>query len=91
MPGPLETFGLVALEAAASGARVVACEDAPAAAACGSLVSVFPAGDVDGLLAAVEAARAAPRDAVAAARLARRHDWSAAFAAEQAELEALLR
>ena len=25
MPGPFETFGLVALEAAASGARVVAC------------------------------------------------------------------
>jgi alpha-1,6-mannosyltransferase len=89
MPGPLETFGLVALEAAASGARVVACEDAPAAIACGALASVFAAGDVDDLLAAIEAARAAPRDPVAAAQLARRHEWGAAFDAELAELEAL--
>ena len=91
MPGPLETFGLVALEAAASGARVVACEDAPAALACGPLASVFAAGDVDELLAAIEAARAAPRDPVAAALLARRHGWTAAFEAELAELEALSR
>ena len=31
MPGELETFGLVAFEAAASGAAVVACETAPVA------------------------------------------------------------
>ncbi|HEV7462212.1 MAG TPA: glycosyltransferase [Solirubrobacteraceae bacterium] len=91
MPGPLETFGLVALEAAASGARVVACEDAPAAVACGALANVFTAGDVDDLLAAIEAARAAPRDPMAAALLARRHEWGAAFDAELAELEALPR
>jgi hypothetical protein len=70
---------------------VVACEDAPAALSCGSLANVFAAGDVDDLLAAIEAARAAPRDPVAAARLARRHEWTAAFDAELAELEALSR
>jgi len=59
--------------------------------ACGALANVFAAGDVDDLLAAVEAARAAPRDLVAAARLARRHEWGAAFDAELADLGALVR
>ena len=58
MPGPFETFGLVALEAAASGARVVACETAPSAAVIGDLGHTFRAGDAEDLLRAIEEARA---------------------------------
>ena len=42
-PGPHETFGLAVLEAAASGARVVACSCTPAAALAGPLVHTFSA------------------------------------------------
>ena len=43
-PGPHETFGLAVLEAAASGARVVACASTPAAAVAGSLVRTYRPG-----------------------------------------------
>ncbi len=59
MPGEFETFGLVAFEAAGSGASVVACETAPSARVIGALGERFAPGDVDGLLAAIERARAA--------------------------------
>ena len=59
MPGEHETFGLVALEAAASGARVVACTAAPSAGLLGDLAHRFAPGDTDGLATAIAAARAA--------------------------------
>ncbi len=91
MPGPLETFGLVGFEAAASGARVVACAGAPSARLVGGLCFPFLPGDVGGLVRAVARARAAPRDLRAAGLLAARHAWHAAFAAETAALRGLLR
>lgn len=91
MPGPYETFGLVALEAAASGARVVACTTAPSAQAIAEVVHTFEPGDVHGLLAAIEAARAAPRDLDAASRIAGRHTWERAFESELRDVDGLLR
>ena len=45
MPGEHETFGLVGLEAAASGARVVCCTTAPSGRALGDLADTFAPGD----------------------------------------------
>ena len=73
MPGAHETFGLVAFEAAASGARVVACATAPSARRLGALAHTFDPGDFVGLLAAIERARRAEPDRAAAAELAARH------------------
>jgi alpha-1,6-mannosyltransferase len=67
MPGEFETFGLVALEAAASGANVVACSNAPVARVCGPLAHTFEPGDVEGMLDAIERARTRRRGASAAA------------------------
>jgi alpha-1,6-mannosyltransferase len=89
MPGPFETFGLVALEAAASGARVVACETAPSAAVIGGLAHTFRVGDPEDMLRAIEEARATDPDPVAARELSERLTWPRAFAAELADLEAL--
>jgi len=89
MPGAHETFGLVGFEAAASGAPTVACATAPSARLCGPLVRTYAPGDVDGLLAAIEDARAAAPDHAAAAALARASTWDAAFAAELAALREL--
>jgi alpha-1,6-mannosyltransferase len=88
-PAPHETFGLVVLEAAASGARVVACSVTPAAAVAGDLVETYPAKDVGALTAGIERALAAPADAGAAARLGERLTWRKVFESELAELEAL--
>jgi len=88
MPGPYETFGLVAFEAAASGASTVACTTAPCAALLGPLARTFPPGDPDALLAAIEAARAGAPDLAGAAALAEAHRWPRAFAAELADLRA---
>ena len=90
MPGAFETFGLVALEAAASGARVVACRSAPSAGVVGALAETFAPGDADGLLAAIERARSTEPDAAGAAVLAERHTWARAFEAELRDLERLL-
>ena len=76
-------------EAAASGASVVACETAPATAAMEGMVRTYRPGDVDDLLAQIEAARAAPPDLAAARALADRSTWDAAFAAELRDLRAL--
>jgi alpha-1,6-mannosyltransferase len=89
MPGEHETFGLVALEAAASGARVVACASAPSSELLGDVAHTFAAGDTDGLGAAVAAARAARPDPVAAASLCWRLGWDRLFAQELADLRAL--
>ena len=89
MPGEHETFGLVALEAAACGARVVACETAPSAALLGSLVHTYPASDAAALAGAIAAARAAERDPDAAAALGWRFSWDRLFADELAHLREL--
>jgi alpha-1,6-mannosyltransferase len=86
MPGPHETFGLVALEAACSGAHVALAASAPSGAVLGDLGETFEPG---GLLAAVERARARPRDLQAAAELAKRSTWEAAFEAELEDLRRL--
>jgi glycosyltransferase involved in cell wall biosynthesis len=91
MPGPYETFGLVALEAAACGARVVACATAPSARAVAEVAHTFAPGDVRGLAAAIETARGAPRDPDAARRIADRHTWQRAFESEARDLAELLR
>ena len=89
MPGAHETFGLVALEAAASGASVVACTTAPSAALVGDLAETFAPGDARGLLSAVERARRRRPDLRAAAELAAEHSWERAFEDELRDLERL--
>jgi glycosyltransferase involved in cell wall biosynthesis len=88
-PAPHETFGLVVLEAAASGARVVACSSTPATAIAGGLVGTYEAKDRPGLAAAIDRALAGPTDAGAAARLAEALTWGSVFEAELRELERL--
>jgi alpha-1,6-mannosyltransferase len=90
MPGEHETFGLVALEAAASGASVVACQTAPSAQLLGAGVHTYAPGDVDGLAAAIAAARAATPDPVAAAALSRRSRWQRVFADELDDMRGLV-
>jgi alpha-1,6-mannosyltransferase len=90
MPGPFETFGLVGLEAAASGARVVASATAPSVQTVGGLAHTFAPGDAAGLARAIDAARAAPRDLDAAAALAARCTWSAAIDAELGDVRRLV-
>lgn len=90
MPGELETFGLVAYEAAASGASTVACSSAPSTRLLGDLVRTFEPGDVDGMQWAIAAARADEPDLDAALMFAAHHQWDAAFKAELADLERLV-
>jgi alpha-1,6-mannosyltransferase len=89
MPGAHETFGLVGFEAAACGASVVACSTAPSAALVRGFVRTYEPGDVGGLLWAIEAARVVEPDRLAAAALAARSAWAAAFEAETAQLRRL--
>jgi alpha-1,6-mannosyltransferase len=90
VPGSFETFGLVALEAAASGAAVVAAASTPAVVAAAPLVESFQPGSAEDLLRAIEAARRSTPDRAAAAALAARFTWERAFAAELADLEGLV-
>lgn len=87
MPGPLETFGLVAFEAAACAAPVVACRTAPSAAISGA--HTFSPGHAGELSRAIERARQATPDPAAAAAYAARHTWERALTAELRDLEAL--
>jgi alpha-1,6-mannosyltransferase len=89
MPGEHETFGLVALEAAASGARVVACATAPSAGLLDGIAHTFAAGDAHDLAAAIAGDRAAHTDPAAAASLCWRLGWDRLFAAELDDLQAL--
>lgn len=91
MPGAHETFGLAAFEAAATGTPVVTCSTAPSAALMRALVRTYEPGDIDGLLAAIETARAARPAEAAGAALGKRCSWGAAFAAETVALERLMR
>jgi alpha-1,6-mannosyltransferase len=90
MPGELETFGLVAYEAVASGASTVACASAPSTRLLGNLVRTFAPGDIDGMAWAIAAARADEPDLDAALMFAAHHQWDAAFKAELADLERLV-
>ena len=54
------------------------------------IVRTYEPGDVGGLLAAIEHARASEPSPPAAAALALRSRWEAAFAAETAALERLV-
>jgi alpha-1,6-mannosyltransferase len=86
-PGPHETFGLVVFEAAASGARVVACDSTPAVASADGLIETFAATDVADLVRAIERALARPDEPAVAAALAGRSTWENVFASELAALE----
>jgi alpha-1,6-mannosyltransferase len=86
-PGPHETFGLVVFEAAASGARVVACDSTPAVASADGLIETFAATDVADLVRAIERTLARPDEPAVAAALAGRSTWEKVFAAELAALE----
>ena len=90
-PGPHETFGLAVLEAAASGARVVACSSTPAAALASPLVQTFTPKDPIDLARAIERALAAPLDPVAAAAMGESMSWERVFEAELVDLQRLCR
>lgn len=89
-PGPHETFGLVVLEAAACGARVVACSSTPAAAVAGELVETFAGQDVADLGRAIRRALASQPDVAAASRLAGSLAWDRVLSAELEAFQALL-
>jgi alpha-1,6-mannosyltransferase len=90
-PGAHETFGLVALEAAASGGRVVACSSTPSTRVAPGMIETYDAGDPGDLLDAIDRAKAREPDLGAAAALADSLSWDAVFAAELAEMERLAR
>jgi alpha-1,6-mannosyltransferase len=90
-PGPHETFGLAVLEAAASGARVVACSSTPAAALAAPLVHTFTPKDPVDLARAVDLALATRPDPAKASELAASLSWERVFEAELRELERLCR
>ena len=90
-PGPHETFGLAVLEAAASGAHVVACSSTPAATLAAPLVHTFTPKDPSDLARAVEHALATPPDPAAAFALAAGLSWERVFEAELRELKRLCR
>jgi alpha-1,6-mannosyltransferase len=90
LPGAHETFGLVALEAAACGAAVVTASCTPSAPLLRGCVETFRAGDAGDLLHAIERARASEPDPRIAAELAARHGWDEALAAELDDIEQLV-
>ncbi len=90
-PGPHETFGLAVLEAAASGARVVACSSTPAASLAGEIVTTFTAKDPDDLVRAVNGALASPPDPGAAAALGDEMSWKRVFESELTDYRRLCR
>jgi alpha-1,6-mannosyltransferase len=90
-PGPYETFGLAVLEAAACGARAVACTSTPAAALAAPLVHTFTPRDPIDLARAVDEALATPRDPAAASVLAAGLRWECVFETELRGLKRLCR
>lgn len=90
-PGPHETFGLAVLEAAASGARVVACSSTPAATLAGGLVKTFTPKDPADLAGTIERALSAPLNPAAAAELGASMHWDRVFEAELRDLKRLCR
>jgi alpha-1,6-mannosyltransferase len=92
LPGPHETFGLAALEAAACGTPVVTATATPSASLLPqAFKQTFRAGDAQDLANAIHRARHQPPPGVAeAAALAARHSWTSALHAELADLQRLL-
>jgi alpha-1,6-mannosyltransferase len=90
-PGPHETFGLAVLEAAASGAKVVACSSTPAATLAGPLVETYTAKDPADLARAIERALGTPPDPAAATALGSSMSWERVFESELRELKGLCR
>jgi alpha-1,6-mannosyltransferase len=90
-PGPHETFGLAVLEAAASGARVVACSSTPAARVAAPIVHTFTPKDPVDLRRAIDLALRTPVDATAAAALAESMSWRRVFETELRHLQRLCR
>jgi alpha-1,6-mannosyltransferase len=88
-PGPHETFGLVVLEAAASGARVVACDTTPAVTVADGLIDTFTAGSVPDLRRAISRALDRADESATAAALSQRLTWERVFADEIDALEKL--
>lgn len=88
-PGPHETFGLVVYEAAASGAKVVACDSTPSAAVADGLIETYAAADVGGLVRAISRAIERPDEPATATALADRSCWRRVFEAELDELRRL--
>jgi alpha-1,6-mannosyltransferase len=88
-PGPHETYGLAVLEAAATGACVVACADTPAAVMAGRLVHTFTPKDPAALAKAVDRALAATPDPRAASALGASMNWERVFDVELADLKQL--
>ena len=88
-PGPHETFGLAVLEAAASGARVVACASTPAASVAGGLVHTFRPTDPADLARAIGDALTAAPDPARASALGASLRWGRVFEAELRDLERL--
>jgi alpha-1,6-mannosyltransferase len=91
VPGSHETFGLVAIEAAASGATVVASDAVPSTRHAVGLVHAFPADDAGALAATIERVSRSDPNATAARALGRRLTWERAIAAELRDLEGLSR
>jgi alpha-1,6-mannosyltransferase len=89
LPGAYETFGLVALEAAACWTAVVTAASTPSASLLAAFAHTFQAGDPTDLLGAIERARTTTVDPASAADLARQHSWDVALRAELSDLERL--
>jgi alpha-1,6-mannosyltransferase len=90
LPGAHETFGLVALEAAACAAPVVTAQTTPSAALLDGFIDTFQAGNSADLLLAIERARTRVPDPGAAMALGARHGWDTALTAELVDLERLV-
>jgi alpha-1,6-mannosyltransferase len=90
LPGAHETFGLVALEAAACGASVVTAASTPSASLLDGCVETFRAGDATDLLRAIELARGRSPDPATAEELVSKHSWDEALAAELEDIEQLV-
>lgn len=90
LPGAHETFGLVALEAAACGTPVVTAQATPSAALLGRLGGRFAAGDPVDLARAIGRARRLDPDPRLGRELAKAHSWEVALRAELSDLEHLV-
>jgi alpha-1,6-mannosyltransferase len=90
MPGAHETFGLVALEAAASGGRVACCSSAPSTRLLGPMVRTFAPADPVGMARAIERARGLGVSSAVAAALADRHAWPQVFESELGDVSQLV-
>jgi alpha-1,6-mannosyltransferase len=91
VPGSHETFGLVTLEAAASGATVVTSDAVPSARLATGLVHTFPADDAATLAATIRRVSGSPTDIAAARALGRRSSWERAIQRELQDLKELCR